>query len=863
MLRIITFIVFFFLCGLQGYSQLLKGTVTDQKKENIPFATIYIEELQQGTTSNMDGYYELLLDPGKYKILFRCMGFKPVTKEIIIDNGSQVLDVRLEPEIIRLKEVVISNKREDPAYGIMRKVIASAPYHLHQVSHYNSEVYLKGTIVFEKIPKIIAKNMKLQANGKEVIIKNGDVFVEESINNLTFDAPDSYKQEVKSLRNTMPVGDAEPVTPIDLIKASFYTPTVFEDIMPCISPLAPNAFAHYKFRYEGFSEENGFVIDKISVIPRRESQQLFRGTIYIIDNDWSLYSLSLTNEQFWGTMKIDQLYAPMPGQSWLPVSHNIHLDGSYLGVKAQFIYTSSVKYRNITLNEKFVGAVKNSGKESSTFNEKIPLADVKSNRDMRKASKTANTATQARDTVKSLEIIPSIKMTVLPGAVKKDSAYWNQVRPVPLSRSEIKVIDQYEENKSSPVADSARTNKKKRSGKFFWIMGMQSWQLCDSTVRFRYDGLIKLSQLNFNTVDGFHYQQGININYTIDTTHALFLRARGRYAVSRNVFTGIVNGNYTYAPLHRGVVYYSFGRTSLDFVNGQGIQQRENSVASLFFRYNPLKLYDKTYLSLQNRIDLSNGLESSLGFDWFRGRTLENHTDFSFYPSKDKSYSDNIPDHDFFKEDSSAQWTSFSLHASINYTPEYYYRMDRGRKQMVRSRFPTYSLGFRIAIPDIFNSRSSYALAMAGIRQEVKLKAWRELKYSFSAGYYIYNKSIWFPEFRHFNTQHMPVVMGSFGPSYQLLEYYKYSSSEWYLNGHVQYETPLLVIKRLPFFSERLWDEALSFNLLSTPDLPAYGEFGYGLLNVGGLVDAGIYAGFEGVKFHGWGVKILLGLFDE
>ena len=56
-----------------------------------------------------------------------------------------------------IPEVRITASGEDPAYIIMRKVIGMAPYYLNNISYYKAEVYLKGNLVINKIPKLLAE----------------------------------------------------------------------------------------------------------------------------------------------------------------------------------------------------------------------------------------------------------------------------------------------------------------------------------------------------------------------------------------------------------------------------------------------------------------------------------------------------------------------------------------------------------------------------------------------------------------------------------------------------------------------------------------------------------------------------------
>ena len=54
------YLFLFLICSLSVNAQL-KGTITDDKNQPIPYVNIYIENSYTGTTSNDQGDYELAL----------------------------------------------------------------------------------------------------------------------------------------------------------------------------------------------------------------------------------------------------------------------------------------------------------------------------------------------------------------------------------------------------------------------------------------------------------------------------------------------------------------------------------------------------------------------------------------------------------------------------------------------------------------------------------------------------------------------------------------------------------------------------------------------------------------------------------
>ena len=193
-------------------AQILKGTITSQSGEPIQYATVYIQELKQGTTANTKGDYEIKLPAGKYMVTYQSLGFSPVFFNITISDQTITRNVTLPLQYYEIPEVRITATGEDPAYSIMRKAIGMAPYYLNNISYYKADVYLKGNLVVNKIPKLMKKALKIEASNESgtsvssTTIKEGDVYMMESYNEIEFTAPDKYVQKVISINSTFPDG---------------------------------------------------------------------------------------------------------------------------------------------------------------------------------------------------------------------------------------------------------------------------------------------------------------------------------------------------------------------------------------------------------------------------------------------------------------------------------------------------------------------------------------------------------------------------------------------------------------------------------------------------------------------------------
>ena len=86
----------------------IRGRIIDASKQTLPGASIYIENLRTGVTSDVNGYYTFSnLNPGTYTIKISYVGYSPVEMKITIPAGKTLgKDVVLN-EGLELQEVVV------------------------------------------------------------------------------------------------------------------------------------------------------------------------------------------------------------------------------------------------------------------------------------------------------------------------------------------------------------------------------------------------------------------------------------------------------------------------------------------------------------------------------------------------------------------------------------------------------------------------------------------------------------------------------------------------------------------------------------------------------------------------------------
>jgi hypothetical protein len=248
------------------------------------------------------------------------------------------LDIHLSTESVSLKEVTIHGNAEDPAYEIIRNAQEKRKYYRDQVSLYSTNAYVKSTQRLLNYPKrLLGQDVNI---GDQVDTVTNIFYLSESVSELSYKAPGHYKEKMISSKVS-----GEPRTysfnqATDVL-ISFYDNLVsISGLTPrgLVSPIAGNSIFFYKFRLEGTFTDNGVTVNKISVIPRRTSDPVFSGTIYITDQTWRIYSVDLMitkaqQMELIDTFHVQQNFIKVSEEVWMPFSHQLDYSFNVFGFK--------------------------------------------------------------------------------------------------------------------------------------------------------------------------------------------------------------------------------------------------------------------------------------------------------------------------------------------------------------------------------------------------------------------------------------------------------------------------------------------------------------------------------------------------
>lgn len=825
-------------CFLVAFSATgggVRGTIKGDDGAPLAFATIYVRQTESGAVSDPDGKYEVTLAPGRYDLVFHFLGYETFSRTLDIGEGFITLDVTLKAQVIQLQAVTIEAGKEDPAYTIMRKAIAKAKYHTQQLDKYTAKVYIKGKGQLKDYPWLAKKALE-----KEGITKDR-VFIQESVSEITYTRPNKFDEKVIAVYTN---GNNRNTSPNAYVFGSLYEPEIAETV----SPLSPKAFSYYRFTYEGTFRDRTYHISKIKVTPRSRGDNVFEGTIYIVEDWWSIHSTDLNVTKLGISFHVKQIYNPIEDKAWLPVSQQFEVGGRIFGFEFVAEYLATVKDYKITLNpalplemtvvdekvqkEQAKEIEKKYSKKGQQLQQRLEAGKEVTRKELNQMVREYEKAEQKEQ--KTPEVIEETTYKVDSLAYKKDSTFWAEMRPVQLTKEEVqgyKVNDSISEvQRRREEGDSLKPSKSK---------GFQPWDLLIGDTYHlgkQSDFEIHFPNGGFNTVEGWNliyrvsfYKRWVKRD-TLNPdarpkTSRLEITPIMRYAFSRNVLSGILRTDFRTRG-HRFTL--EGGRYVQQYNADEPIHHIVNSLTTLFLEDNLMKLYERNYVDFKWRDRISDYVTAYTQWTWSRRSELTNSSDITWVDFKEKVYTPNAPQNQELATTAFPTHNAFVGIVGVEARPWQKFRVRNGNRQRVSHTSPVLMAEFRRGFGAL-DSDVSFEMLELGFRHQFKFGIRGTLDLLVKGGTFFSGRRMYFMDYKHFLGNLTPFVTTDPVGSYRLLDYYAFSTKDKYATVNAHYHLRKFLITRIPYVRLAGITENIFVNYLASPTSSNYVELGYGL----------------------------------
>lgn len=692
-----------------------------------------------------------------------------------------------------------SSESELPTDTILMRAMSSAEKYNDLVEHYSAEVYTRSYIetvkknILYKYTHLIPQFVLHDPHSDEALI--------ETISNFRFEYPNNYVHDIQHVIGTLTRQKDIDLIPFKLLNINIYGETTNDESL--FMPIRFSTAKYYRYElYQTFTENNKTYYN-IHYTPIYENPKLLKGSFIVERGTWRVIFFRGEGVDIFSDFSFEMTMGDEWITNYLPVSFTIYQTTSYLGNILAGRHLAKIEYKDIQLR-------------------------------------------QTQDRERSLNISDFYKVRLDSVPVLTDSAFWNSYRPIPLQAKEHDVmqnfiVNQQEKLKKLENGDSISQQNIARQ--------MAQRMVLNSRYKYRstkigYSGLLNPLMLGYSSRDGVTYRQKLSFNIDLSRNRTIHIDALAGYMFRTKELITDLTTTFNYEPMHLGSLSFSIGNGNPTY-SSLFVDQIQDSLKNKGLSFEDISphYFKDYYFKLLNTIEITNGLLFQTGIDYHirKGESkslMLRSTDETLQPI----------------EDLFGTRRSFAPFFRFSWTPRQYYRYKGRQKIYVRSNFPTFKVELSRSFQDILGSTSEYNRVEFDISQNIPIGLMHTLHYHLGAGKFIDQKTEYFADFVYFSRSNFPENWNDkLGGGFNLLERDLYNATDSYIQGHLMFETPFLILKNIPFISDFADKERIYLSQLHTPYIKSYTELGYGIGNR--FFNAGIFTSFHKTNFRKIGVR--------
>lgn len=573
--------IFFLAVMINAQQFTIRGKVVDKTtNQAIPYSNIRVANTNYGTSSTIDGNFQIQLAKGNYKLIVSNIGYVSDTISIRL-NENKNLTIELEPTPINLNEVTVF-PGENPALEIIRRVIEAKHERNDKIESYVFRAYTKGIIKTTEYFNSSGSSVGIEVGGK-----SGDTSklkitgIIENESKGYFKKPNLYKDEIVARKQSSNTPSSINIFTGGRLIQNFYSDDIRFFNRPLLSPIADEAIEYYDYFIEDTLAMDKHNVFKINFEPLKKINPGFVGTLYVEDKTYNLIKLEAgLNDpanpgRIFTSIKIIQQFTPHENNIVMPIDYRINVEGNPMGL---------FKF-GFELNSIFF--------------------DYQINKELDK------------------NIFDMTIIKVNPDADQKDSSYWKSVQTIPNSEEEIVAYKKI---------DSLETVQKS-----FW----DNFSILATNIPINKNFSISgpLSIYSFNHIEGHTLNFGVNASQLFEKRMNLSLDLS--YGFNDKKFKQEFFGNYYLGDYRTtNVSFRGFNKLTDLFSESIRYNKLTSTLTSLFGKYDFRNYFYTKGFSASVQSQVFPILNLGIGFLNRTDNNAYHNSDFSFF-NKKKSYNIN------------------------------------------------------------------------------------------------------------------------------------------------------------------------------------------------------------------------------
>ncbi|MEA1980738.1 MAG: DUF5686 family protein [candidate division Zixibacteria bacterium] len=305
--KYVFFALLFFYCIEKANASTIIGNIRDiDNNEPIPAVTIRVESTGRSMIANENGYYRLLLDPGRYRLKFSNIAYNSEFCDVQVSDSCISVDIFMKKAIIQISGMKVYDKNYDAAQRIIVEAIAQKDDILNQLQSYQCDVYTKS---------IIYKNVDDDSSVINYIL--------ESQLEYFWKQPDQYKEIIIARRQSSNLEPNQNFLNVDNIP-NFNMNRVKLGQYSIITPTATDALKYYNYYFLDTIFIDNKMVFRLEIEPKNNIDPLVFGTIDIADSTYNIVGIEGGLSKgvclpFVKSIYYKQRFAEFENQYWMPI----------------------------------------------------------------------------------------------------------------------------------------------------------------------------------------------------------------------------------------------------------------------------------------------------------------------------------------------------------------------------------------------------------------------------------------------------------------------------------------------------------------------------------------------------------------
>lgn len=693
---------------------------------------------------------------------------------------------------------------QDSAEAIIRNAMEKRPGYEQELSRFSCEISIHGRLLLRAYPKkILGRSIYLGSTG-----------VQQQVYAVTTQATyvkdgDRSKTQILSA-NVQGTSSAYGFSYPQLF--SFYQEVVRIgdnlNMRGFISPLAANGFRHYQYHLDSSFQLNNRKVNRVSVTPLRRYEPLFSGYLDLMEDG-----------------RIQGVHFRLLKQQQMQVLDTLVVEQSYMQLQDQWV----IKETRLMPAAELLG-----------FDTHGSFTQVYSNYNFNPAIREGylDNVVMVYDTTVNRQSLP----------------YWDTAKSLVLQNNplvEFHTADTLEQQRHGQrLMDSIDAARNKPSLFKLLVTG----QTFSKAAKRRYVSVPPLYELfNYNTVEGLVANFSPEMRQYWKNGRYLSVLTNLRYGFSNKHLNAHLTGVYRfYRNLNK--LQFSAGQRVFQFNNDQPITPRVNTINTVLYRSNFMKLYEAQFAELGYDYDPASDFALRSMISYQHRSPLENTAFGSWGHPKGKEFTPNYPVE--LTDTNIAKHSALSASLTLRWQPGSRYIQLPDRKANIGTKYPVFDLTYTQGIKGLMGSDVDYSKWSLSMTQDIDLKMKGKLQYKLLTGGFLNSNKVFIPDYQHFSGND-----GIFNSNYLgtllMSSFYQYSTTaSLYGGAYMEYHLNGLLSNKIPLFRKYNWFFVVGGNSLFLEGGNHYMDVFFSIENIFKVARIDFVQSFRSRSFNRSGIKL-------